>query len=416
MRWVVTCLLLFNLPQAVHAATEDVFRRFQDRLVQVRILEASAGTQAAVGSGFFASADGLIITNYHVVADLIQQPHRYRGEILTTQGQRARLALIDFDAVHDLALVKADLPLRHPFVLHTGAVPIGMRAFSIGTPLDLGFTIVEGTYNGLLESSLYEKIHFTGSINPGMSGGPTVLGDGRVVGVNVATAGNQVSFLVPATYVHALLMRAHGLKPLTAEAAQAQLRDQLIANQADYMARLIDTPLTTLRLGKYQVPGKLAPFMKCWGDSKPDPEDRYDEVVQECSSEDDLYVSRTQTTGIVHFQHQWLAARGLNRFRFYSLYQAQFNANYPGLQASQEDVTKFICHTDFVTANDVRFKAALCLRANKRLPGLYDAVLKAATLNENHRGVQTTLVLAGVSADNALRFAKRYLGSFRWNP
>ena len=411
---MVNLLLFFALP--AQAATEDVFRRFQDRLVQVRILEASSGTQAGIGSGFFAASSGLIVTNYHVVADLIQQPHHYRGEIVTTNGQRAPLQLIDFDAVHDLAVVRANLPAHRSFDLQTRNLPIGIRLFSIGTPLDLGFTIVEGTYNGLLESSLYEKIHFTGSINPGMSGGPTVLGNGQVVGVNVATAGNQVSFLVPAKFVQALLVRARGRPALTPKAALAQLRDQLNANQNTYMQHLIESPLTTTALGSYRVPGSLAGFMKCWGDSSADPTQRYHEVVQQCSSEDNLYVSRTHTTGVVQFQHQWLAARDLNRFRFYSVYQERFNASYPGMTASAEDVSQFSCHTDFVQSHGVRFKTALCLRANKRLPGLYDAVLKAATLNENHRGVLTTLVLAGVSANNALRFSRHYLESFRWRP
>ncbi len=415
MRSLIVCLLLiFALPSP--AATEDVFGQFQDRLVQVRILEASTGAQSAIGSGFFASANGLIVTNYHVISDLVQQPDHYRGEIASTDGQRAQLQLIDFDAVHDLAVVQTSLPPHRFFGLHTDNLPIGMRLFSIGTPLDLGFTIVEGTYNGLLETSLYEKIHFTGSINPGMSGGPAVLNDGAVVGVNVATAGNQVSFLVPAKFVQALLLRAQGRPALTPKAALAQLRDQLNANQHAYMQQLINTPVATTPLGNYSVPGRLAPFMKCWGDSNADPAQRYQEVIQQCSSEDNLYVSRTLTTGVVHFQHQWLAARGLNRFQFYSAYQEQFNAGYPGMPASKEDVSKFSCHTDFVKSHGVRFKTALCLRANKRLPGLYDAVLKAATLNENHRGVLTTLTLAGVSAQNALRFSQHYLESFRWNP
>lgn len=416
MRSFLACLLLLIFNHAALAATEDVFRRYQDRIVQVRILVAASGAKTGMGSGFVATPDGLIVTNYHVIADLVQQAGQYRGEILGADGKLGKLELIDFDAVHDLALVKSDLPQPRPFELHTGSLPIGMRVFSIGTPFDLGFTIVEGTYNGLLEQSLYEKIHFTGSINPGMSGGPAVLNNGRVVGVNVATAGNQVSFLVPAKYVRALLSRAHGAKPLTPADAQARLRDQLIANQAAYMTQIMSAPFMTSQLGHYQVPGRLAGFMKCWGDSQQLPENRFDQATQECSSEDDLYVSRTQTTGIVHFQHQWLAGKQLNRFRFFNLYQAQFNANYPGLRATQEDVTKFSCHTDFVKTNGVSFKAALCLRAYKRLPGLFDAVLKAATLNENQRGVQTTLVLAGVSADNATRFTKRYLGSFRWNP
>lgn len=414
-RFGLFCFLL-SLSLASHAATEDVFSRFQDGLVQVRILEASTGTQAGIGSGFFAGENGLIVTNYHVVSDLIQRPERYRGEVVTTDGQRAQLQLVDFDAVHDLALVQASLTPHRAFELHTESLPIGMRLFSIGTPLDLGFTIVEGTYNGLLGASLYEKIHFTGSINPGMSGGPAVLANGRVVGVNVATAGNQVSFLVPAKFVQTLLERAQGRPALLAKAALAQLRDQLHANQNAYMQQLINTPLTTTPLGNYQVPGRVASFMKCWGDTNPDPKLRYNEVLQQCSSEDNLYVSRTHTTGVVHFQHQWLAGRGLNRFQFYSAYQEHFNADYPGMPASAEDVGKFSCHSGFVKTNGVRFKTALCLRANKRLPGLYDAVLKAATLNEDHRGVLTTLVLAGVSSNNALRFSRRYLESFRWNP
>ena len=85
--WLVCFLFSFSLP--ARAATEDVFSRFQDGLVQVRILEASAGTQAGIGSGFFASENGLIVTNYHVVADLIQRPDQYRGEVVTRWPARA---------------------------------------------------------------------------------------------------------------------------------------------------------------------------------------------------------------------------------------------------------------------------------------------------------------------------------------
>ena len=413
---LLLCLIFLLIGLPAQAATEDVFSRLKDRLVQVRILEASAGTQAGVGSGFFATSNGLIVTNYHVVADLIQRPNRYRGEVVTTDGQRAPLQLIDFDVVHDLAIVQAKLPPHRAFTLHTKNPPIGMRLFSIGTPLDLGFTIVEGTYNGLLESSLYEKIHFTGSLNPGMSGGPAVLANGEVVGVNVATAGNQVSFLVPARFVQALLQRAQGQAALSATAALTRLRDQLSANQEAYMQSLISKPLATTTLGKYRVPNKLAHFIKCWGDNQAEANQRYQTVMQECSSEDNLYVSRTHTTGVIQFQHQWLSSRDLNRFQFYSAFQEQFNTNYPGIPASAEDVSTFTCHTDFVKSHGVRFKVALCLRANKRLPGLYDAVLKAATLNETRGGVLTTLVLAGVSSANALRFSQHYLESFRWNP
>lgn len=410
-------VLLFSLAwlgvaPAALAETQQVFSRYQDRIVQVRILESSSGSKAGVGSGFVASASGLIITNYHVIADLVHKPEQYRGEVLTAGGRVAALRLVNFDVVHDLAVVATDIPFANHFSFATGGLEIGQRVYSIGTPHDLGFTIVEGTYNGLLDYSLYEKIHFTGSINPGMSGGPALLPDGRVVGVNVATAGNQVSFLVPADYVIALLGRTKKAEPLDHDAAYATLRTQLLANQTRYMETLLAAPLATTSLGSYKVPARIATFMRCWGDANRNPENVYEQISQQCSSEDDIYLSRGQQTGIVHFQHDYYTGKNINRFRFFSLYQAQFNAPYTRVPATQEDVSRFACHTDFVSHNGLSFKAALCLRRYKQLPGLYDAVLRAATINENTRGVQTTLMLAGVTAENAQRFARRYLESF----
>lgn len=412
---ILFCLAWLAAAPSALAETQQIFSRFQDRIVQVRILESSSGSKAGLGSGFVASASGLIVTNYHVIADLVHKPEQYRGEVLTARGRVAPLRLINFDVIHDLALVATDLSFPDHFQLATAPLEIGQRLYSIGTPLDLGFTIVEGTYNGLLANSLYEKIHFTGSINPGMSGGPTILADGRVVGVNVATAGNQVSFLVPANYVLALLGRTKKIEAMDHDAAYASLQTQLTNNQARYMQRLMAGPLSTATLGGYKVPARIAPFMRCWGDANRSPENVYDQISQQCSSEDDIYLSQAQQTGIVHFQHDYFSGKNINRFRFYSLYQAQFNAPYERVQATQEDVSRFACHTDFVEHNGITFKAALCLRRYKKLPGLYDAVLRAATLNQNTRGVQTTLVLAGVSADNARQFARRYLESFSWS-
>lgn len=408
--------LLWLIAAPAFAATEDVFERYQNSIVQVRILEASSSAKAGVGSGFVASGDGLIVTNYHVVSDLILHPSQYRGEILTGDNRLGKLQLIDFDAIHDLALVRTDVPLAPPLALVTRDLPIGTRVFSVGTPLDLGFTIVEGTYNGLLKQSLYEKIHFTGSINPGMSGGPAMLADGRVVGVNVATAGNQVSFLVPARHVDDLLRRHDKAQSRDVAQLLAKLRAQLRDNQDAYLQALLRKPLATAKLGPYDVPARIAPFIKCWGDIQNPPENRFDLVMQQCSSEDNLFLSRNQESGVVHFEHRLITGHGLNRIRFYGVYQEQFNTDYPAVHATEDDVTRYACHTDFVKANGLTFKAVLCLRGYRRLNGLYDAVLKAATLNENHRGIQTTLVLAGVSRENALQFTQRYLESFRWNP
>lgn len=59
--------------------------------------------------------------------------------------------------------------------------------------------------NGLREHSFYDTIHFTGAINPGMSGGPVVAKSGELVGINDATMGSSIGFLVPGRFASELL-------------------------------------------------------------------------------------------------------------------------------------------------------------------------------------------------------------------
>ena len=150
-------------------------------------------SQASVGSGFLVSEDGHVITNYHVVSQFALEPERYRLRYATTDGQEGSLELLDFDVRRDLALLRA-VPLEGQSLKSRGALgfrpltqPLskGDRIYSMGNPNDVAFAVVEGNYNGLVERSFDPLIYYAGGINPGMSGGPVVDEDGRVVGINV---------------------------------------------------------------------------------------------------------------------------------------------------------------------------------------------------------------------------------------
>ena len=210
-----------------------IYELSRDKLVQIRTLLRNAGTQASIGSGFFVSADGLIVTNFHVASQLALEPERYRGVYVTMEGQEGEVELLAFDVQRDLAVLRAKGRTAAAPVLGfrpaDEALAQGERIYSLCNPLDIGFAVTEGTYNGLVKRSFYPRIFFGGTLNPGMSGGPAVDDAGRVLGVNVAKRldGEQVSFLIPAEFAEALVKRAANAQPIT-QPAHGEMTRQLV--------------------------------------------------------------------------------------------------------------------------------------------------------------------------------------------
>ena len=79
----------------------------RDKVVQSRTLLRPSNTQSSMGSGFFVSADGLIVTSFHVASRLALEPERYRGVYLAIDGQKSALALLVVDVQRDLAVLRA---------------------------------------------------------------------------------------------------------------------------------------------------------------------------------------------------------------------------------------------------------------------------------------------------------------------
>jgi serine protease Do len=409
---VVPPLPVATLPPATH----ELFERLKGRVAQVRIIEQRSGTKSSIGSAFFVSAEGHALTNYHVISSIVLHPEDYTAELVRDgkDSEAVPVRVVDVDVVHDLAVIQQGEPVKDWFELAAKEPPQGTRLYAMGNPHDLGTTIVEGTYNGLVQDALYDKVHFSGAINPGMSGGPTVTGEGRVVGVNVATLGNQVGFLVPVVHARELLERAREVKESSPSALLAVVGAQLLDNQQRISERLLAVPVPTQTLGEYRVPGRWLPFLKCWGDTPHEPENPYTLTSYQCSSEEDLYLSSDHRTGVVAYDHAYVSSDQLGPLRFSALYTATFSNDPGGVEATKEDVTNFRCKEEFVQVGRLPVRAALCLRAYKKFPGLYDLALRAATLDASTSGVQTSLDLAGFSADNARALARHYLEALAW--
>jgi serine protease Do len=415
-RWLVLASCLAGGPlsaQERSAATSDVFQRYADHVVKIQVVEEGSAARSSIGSGFFVTDAGHVVTNYHVVSSLINAPDRYRAQLIGADGTPRPVTVLAIDVVHDLAILDSKLPGRPRFTLAPAPIAQGNRLFSLGHPRDLGLSIVEGTYNGLLLHTLYPRIHLTGSLNPGMSGGPTIDEAGRVIGVNVSTAGNQVSFLVPVDRAIALL--AGALSPTARKPAPslAQVGRQLRKYQDVYLRDMFDAKTKLIDLGPFRVATQPTPFFRCWANSKREQDLPYEQVRHNCATDDDIFLDEDQTTGSVTLGHELISTRTLNAPRFFSLYTKLF-ATDVSPSGVEEYVTSWKCRTRNVRNGDAAMRAVLCLRRYRKLGELYDGYLKLAMLGRSDVGLVTTLTMTGVTFENVERLSSRYLRLVAW--
>jgi serine protease Do len=401
--------------QNMGATTQEIFKQFSEHVVKIEVVETGSAAKASIGTGFYASGGGHIVTNYHVISKLIHTPDRYRIEVTDLSGQPNQATVLGVDVVYDLAVLRTNRRPKGYLTLESKGVDQGTRLYSLGHPRDLGLTIVEGTYNGLLQHTLYPKVHFTGSLNPGMSGGPALTQAGRVVGVNVATEGEQISYLVPAERVFTLLERTAKVQDPPANSFLAEVGKQIHANQARYLAGLFLAKTPSVTLGPYSLPTKPTHFFRCWADALRRKELPYVAVSHDCSTDDYLFVSSEQSSGIVRFYHQLLSTDELNPAQFFTLYSGQFQAGNTAAFGNEEEVTRFRCQTRNVRTQEGKLKAVLCVRQYVKLPGLYDAAFRVATIGARNVGLISTLSLSGASFENIQTLTRRYIENIKWH-
>ena len=427
LRAPVAALLLMALlvcwPTSSWAQSDSARTLFADNkagILQIRIIDITSGSKSAIGSGFVVNETGLIATNYHVVQMAASKPEQYRIEYLSASGTSNSLILVDVDVINDLALVQATGQITPVLPLAAAEPPIGVPVYALGNPLDLGMTVVPGTYNGINRTSYHPRVHFTGSLNSGMSGGPTLNQVGEVVGINVSTAGNQVSFLVPVTALQQLIAE-HQLRGQGVKNIRQRIGQQLIADQQKKFAQLLALDWPTIALGEALVVNELSPFFRCWGGSNSSSDKaQLLNADRTCRSEYNIYLNAKFNSGVIEHQFFWLEADKLNQLQFYAYYQRLFSDFAPGNTAREKDVSDYQCDSQFVAVNNVeaqperKTKAVFCARAYKDYPQLYDVLFLQGTVDDSRAAFISHFTLAGVSRENAKAYARKFMEVAQW--
>ncbi len=413
-------------------AGQRIYERMRGRLLQVRTLLQTQDSQSSVGSGFLIDEQGHLITNYHVVSQYALQPNRHRLVYATVDGQQGALELLAFDVVHDLALLRPKDPkplADRGFVElrpQEQALPRGARIFSMGNPLDVGFAVAEGNYNGPVERSFLPTLFFGGSLSGGMSGGPALDEQGRLVGVNVAARrdGEQVSFLVPADPVRALISRGRDGPPITTP-AWAEITRQLMQHEARLTERFIAQPWRHASHPIYTIPVPQETWMRCWGRGAQQATRGLQFERSDCEMDSRIFVSGPLLTGFITVRHEAYDGSKIGALRFNQRYSASFGNEFVGqddrFRTAGQCVERSLAvapksRSGVAAATSLKLKAVICLRAYKKLEGLHDLMVLVATLDGTVRGVQGRLDANGVSLASAQRLAQHYLDGFAWNP
>ncbi|OGK52872.1 hypothetical protein A2970_02025 [Candidatus Roizmanbacteria bacterium RIFCSPLOWO2_01_FULL_44_13] len=210
---VITRVVEDSLPSVVTvgiSTTINLFSPFE------RIPGRQQQVEQNIGSGFIISADGLIITNRHVVSDTSAT-----YQALTNDNKKYNVEKIYRDPLNDLAILKINNTGLKPLKLgDSNNLKLGQLVVAIGTPLG-EFTntvtsgIISGLGRGITAGSPYEGfvekldnvIQTDAAISPGNSGGPLLNSNGEVIGVNAAIAesGQNIGFAIPVNVVKQLI-------------------------------------------------------------------------------------------------------------------------------------------------------------------------------------------------------------------
>lgn len=180
-----------------------------------RDLNGPPRVQNSLGSGVIAAADGIVVSNYHVIAEATD----IRVVLSDRREYPAKLLLADPQS--DLAVLKveADEPLPALELGDSDALQVGDLVLAIGNPFGVGQTVSSGIVSGLARSALQVGdgtgyfVQTDAPINPGNSGGALVDMEGRLIGINTAIlskdgGSNGIGFAVPSDLVAAVIAQA----------------------------------------------------------------------------------------------------------------------------------------------------------------------------------------------------------------
>jgi S1-C subfamily serine protease len=211
------------------------------------VMSDKAGQPVAQGSGFLVSKDGLIVTNYHVIAEgssaIVKLPD---GAFYAVDG------LLASDKTRDIAVIKAHGQNFRVLALgNSDRVQVGEDVVAIGNPLSLESTVSNGIVSGIraVKEEGGDFLQITAPISPGSSGGPLFDMTGAVIGITTMylKGGENLNFAIPINDAKPLIesdsAKLHDF-PNELDPTKVQKRNRSEDSSSSKPVQVAETPVT----------------------------------------------------------------------------------------------------------------------------------------------------------------------------
>jgi len=404
----------------------DPSTQLRQAVVSIRTLVGDGSAPISTGSGFFVGASGRFVTNHHVVGLFMRKPLQYRLQIALPDGATATAKIVGFSLVDDLAVLQLSKPMPAGVtwieLSRSLSTPKeGSSIYAIGDPSGMGLMSTRGHYSGLRNKAGFERYHFTGTLNPGMSGGPAVNQLGQLVGVNAARRRNaeQMSFLVPAARVQALVASTAQNLPLDPPAVAAEIRRQLAEFHAKESHISLSSEQARARFGPYEVPSFGADRLNCStaSDMRSDDGDALRPVEVQgvgCQMETSLELGDDIVIGHVEYSHRKYRAVSLNSWRFNTAMHQFHRQNM--VEGATRSIAAAQCVDRFTQVGlgvTLPIRLIWCVQAYREFEGLYDLRVSVLTRDRSNEALVSKLVLYGVTWAQADAYTRHLLGGIK---